>query len=420
MTFVEIHVIQNYAPSNLNRDELGNPKTAIFGGMPRSRISSQCLKHAIRRSPVFIESLAPQPLGTRSKQLPAIVQDALLKANYTPELVNIALKKLEFFFKNEPKQTIKKGKGKGKNAEEEPEAETGEETPSEEPAEEKEEEAITASSQLLFYSPAIVRAITETFQAVILDCKGDATAFNAISPAAIQDQAGTAIQQMRAVSPDIALFGRMTTINDKVSVPVIPNIEAAVQVAHALSTHALETEYDYYTAVDDLASGVGTDARTQMIGDIAFTGSCYYKYANIDVAGLCVNLRGKSHDVEADKVAKTAALAFINGVIRVTPTGKQNSFAAFQLPDAALIEVRARPTPVSYANAFAKPITNAGRGVVWNSIDHLARHANEMTRRFELTTIKRLWFTTSAAEGCTIPVGAIPCETIGGILRTVL
>ena len=140
-------------------------------------------------------------------------------------------------------------------------------------------------------------------------------------------------------SVDIALFGRMTTSE------TFENVSAASQVAHAISTNALTQEFDYYTALDDISlqSGAG------MIGDVEFNSSTYYKYLNVHWEELLKNL---GNDVE---VAKQAVLALINAAATAQPSGKQNSFAAHNLPDLVLVEVSGKNLPVSYANAFLRP-----------------------------------------------------------------
>jgi len=124
------------------------------------------------------------------------------------------------------------------------------------------------------------------------------------------------------------------------------DVEAAVQVAHAISTHAVEMEFDFYTAVDDISGEAGAG----FIGNTTFNSATYYKYFSIDWDGLLKNL----HNDRA--IAVTAVEALIKAAMFAIPSGKQNSFAAHNLPDLALIEVRKEKVPISYANAFVKPV----------------------------------------------------------------
>ena len=138
---------------------------------------------------------------------------------------------------------------------------------------------------------------------------------------------------------DIALFGRMTTSE------TFENVNAASQVAHAISTNALTQEFDYYTALDDISGQSGAG----MIGDVEYNSSTYYKYLNVHWEELLKNLGGDM------TVATQAVLALISAAATAQPSGKQNSFAAHNLPDLVLVEVSDKNLPVSYANAFLRP-----------------------------------------------------------------
>ncbi|MCB0000510.1 MAG: type I-E CRISPR-associated protein Cas7/Cse4/CasC, partial [Anaerolineales bacterium] len=145
-------------------------------------------------------------------------------------------------------------------------------------------------------------------------------------------------------SVDIAMFGRMTTSN------AFEDVAAAVQVAHAITTGKVDTEFDYYTAIDDLSGEAGAG----MIGDVELNSSTYYKYFNIHWEGLVENLGGDK------EVAAKAVLAFIEAAAVAQPSGKQNSTAALNLPDFVLVEVSDKNLPVNYANAYLKPVVPQG------------------------------------------------------------
>jgi CRISPR system Cascade subunit CasC len=137
---------------------------------------------------------------------------------------------------------------------------------------------------------------------------------------------------------DLALFGRM--IADKPEI----NIEAASQVAHAISTHEVSTMFDFYTAVDDLKLEDTTGAG--MMGTVEFNSACFYRYANIDVNALA-----KSLDAE---LAQRTIWAFIHASVNAIPTGKQNSMAAHNKPSFVMAVVR-EDSACNLANAFLKP-----------------------------------------------------------------
>jgi len=353
---VEIHILQNHAPSNLNRDDTGSPKECTFGGVKRARISSQCLKRTIRRSAVFTAAMDGH-LATRTRRLPELVRQALLNDGMAPELAEIAAKKASGFGTKEGKE------------QEKPE-----------------------TAQTMFLTQADITAVADVLQAAAQEA-GSAAKFEKI---AAKDLQAKAVQAgYRPMTVDIALFGRMTTSE------AFRDIEAAAQVAHALSTHKVDHEFDYFTAVDDLqgTSEAEEDAGAGMLGDVEFNSACYYKYVSIDVDGLRDNLTWRrmfKREIPADELqqadglARAAVSALLHAAIMTTPTGKQNSFAAHQLPAAVLVEVRPSPTPVSYANAFVEPARAGKDGdLVSASLAKLQTHVEALTAGFNLETTAR-------------------------------
>lgn len=386
---VEIHMLQNHAPSNLNRDDSGSPKDCIFGGVRRSRISSQSLKRAIRRSPLFRQSLVGVDLAVRTRQLPSEVRRLLLERGLSEDLADIAAQKASGF-----------GNKDGKEQEE------------------------LETAQVMFLSPADIQAVADTLYEAAREC-GTAEALKKLNAKDLQEKAE--LKGWRPVTPDIALFGRMITSK------AFRDVEAAMQVAHAISTHKMDQEFDYFTAVDDLLRPTEQedDRGASMIGDIEFNSACYYKYFSLDMDDLVRNLAGdepgprasaaersayEDHLAQARELARQTALAFLRAAVFTTPTGKQNTFAAHQLPDAILVEVREQNIPISYANAFVKPVVvQGGKDLVELSLSQFADHVERLTRKFCIKNAGRLWFTTrevSIAEGQ-------PCETLDDLLGAV-
>ncbi len=357
----EIHILQNHAPSNLNRDDTGSPKECVFGGYPRARISSQCLKRTVRRSDAFQQALGADGLATRTRQLPEEIRKAFAG---DAALAEEAAKKASGFGTKEGKEQEPKG---GKY--------------------------LTAQS--MFLTQADIAAVVETLRAA---ADGKPLAQFAKIPA--KDlQAQAQAKGFRPVTVDVALFGRMTTSE------AFRDVEAACQVAHALSTHKVDHEFDYFTAVDDLQ---GTneeeqeeDSGADMIGDVEFNSACYYKYFSVDAEGLVDNLTGRRmsrRDIPDDDSAAARALtgralaALLRAAVTTTPTGKQNSFAAHQLPSLVLVEARPYPTPVSYANAFVEPVRTPkdGSDLTRASLGKLATHVEALTAGFNLEATARL------------------------------
>jgi CRISPR system Cascade subunit CasC len=359
---IEIHILQNHAPSNLNRDDTGSPKECIFGGSKRGRISSQCLKRTIRRSDLFQRELAGH-LATRTRRLPELVEARFLEVGISKDMAEIAAQKASGFGTKEGKER-------------EPNKKTGD----------------YETAQTMFLTEGDIHAVTETLRAAAAD--KTATQFKAMKAADLQAQARS--NGFRPISVDVALFGRMTTSE------AFRDVDAACQVAHALSTNKVDHEFDYVTAVDDLQglSEEEEDAGADMIGDVEFNSACYYKYFSVDFGGLVDNLTGRSafrkdispqDQAEAQTLAARTVDALLRAAVLVTPTGKQNSFAAHQLPAAVLIEVRPVRTPVSYANAFVQP-ARPGKGddLVEDSLRKLAAHVQALTAGFSLSAGLRL------------------------------
>ncbi len=345
---IQIHILQNYAPANLNRDDTGAPKDAFFGGFRRGRISSQCLKRSIRRSSTFDEAFSKgNLLGVRTRSL--------------PKLINAELKKL-----SKDETVIKEISARipeiGRESSKRKEADEGSVEAAENTETAETEEQV---KQLIFIGQEELPRLAEKLLSI----------YNTLGPKgwknakidAITKDLGNLIPR----SVDIAMFGRMTTS------AAFENVEASVQVAHALSTNALSQEFDYFTAVDDLAG----DAGAGMIGDVEFNSSTYYKYFNIHWEQLVNNLGGEK------AIARQAVAAFIEAAATAQPSGKQNAFAAYNLPDVVLVEVSDRNLPVSYANAFIKPIRTSGnQSLMELSVRSLAEYMEKISTAYNVKT----------------------------------
>lgn len=355
---IEIHMLKNYPATNLNRDETGAPKTCFFGGAQRGRISSQCLKRSWRTSPLF-DVLDSK--GWRSRDLPGIVCEKLIDM---PDEAIAHVKKLIVALtmsdksKNKPEEKEEKTSQSGKR--------------------EKKKEGITG--QIIFFSPDDVRFLADAIHALWKEeAKGEVQKFLDIK----LDDMKKVIEKAkeRAITLDIALFGRMVTS------AAFVNVEASMQVAHAVSTHALDLESDYFTAVDDLLTGQD-ETGAGMIGDIDFDSCCYYQYASLDMDKLRENLKDSPE-----------ALARVDELIPVllrvmalsNPSGKQNSFAGHVAPDAMLVEFKPEKIPLSYVNAFAKPVSRYSTQIVKDSTDRLAQEVDLMDGFYALPVAHRAW-----------------------------
>lgn len=330
---IDIHILQNHAPSNLNRDDTGAPKDAVFGGFSRARISSQCLKRSIRRSDVFRDAFAAEGLLARRTQLfPQLLRERLEAMGAPGETVEAIARRAPEFGRESTKPPAAGEKEDDKE-------------------ERNEQQAESKTAQLIFLSDAeldsMARKLVELYDEV-----GD-KAFAKLKIDEITRRLGPSAPR----SVDIAMFGRMTTSG------AFQDVQAAVQVAHALSTHRVEQEFDYYTAVDDISGESGAG----FIGDTEFNSATYYKYFSVHWDGLVRNLQDEA-------IARRAVQALIEAAATVQPTGKQNSFAAHNLPDLVMVEVRERNLPVSYTNAFLKPVYAGSTSLMEASIKALSSY----------------------------------------------
>lgn len=314
--FVQLHLLVSYPPSNLNRDDTGRPKTAIVGDANRLRISSQSLKRAWRTSDVFENTLQGH-IGVRTKEMGEKIYDALLEKKVSEKNAREWAKAIAGQF------------GKLK---------------SDKKTENNQDLHI---EQLAHFGPEEQAAIM-----LLVD------KLSASGAAPTEDDLKLLRKPRQAA--DIAMFGRMLA-----SFPAF-NIEAAVQVAHAITIHKVAVEDDYFIAVDDLNRGE-EDVGAAHIGEAGFGAGVFYLYLCINRELLFENLGG-----DATLVAKTLE-ALVHAATKVSPTGKQNSFASRAYAAYALAE-KGDQQPRSLAQAFLKPVTGG---------DMLERAVNELTKRYK-------------------------------------
>ena len=351
---IELHMLQNFAPSNLNRDDTGTPKNGEFGGHRRARISSQCQKRAIRT--LFSQHL--EELG--------LTQDDL--AERTKLVVDECVTQLVDQGKPEDQaravvSTLLAGaKLKLKDDKTEYLLFLGR----------REIAALSALALQHWDELAAIVTPTAAPQGGKRNAKKDAAALvpDPIKKVLIaQFDAGKAI--------DVALFGRM--VADLAEI----NSDAACQVAHAVSTNRVNVEFDYFTAVDDLQPT--QDAGAGMIGTIEFNSACYYRYASVDLRQLTKNLRNDQEQ------AHKALRAFIQAMIEAVPTGKQNTFAAHNPPSLIAVVVR-DAGQWNLVNAFAKPVAPKGeQSMIDLSIAELDKYWGSMTTMYGTKRLRGAW-----------------------------
>lgn len=316
---IEIHAIQNHSPANLNRDDLGAPKTCFFGGVLRSRISSQCIKRSIRMSEQFKDLLG----GIRTRKLAELIAAQVTGKTDVKKRAAKILEKCGIKPKDE-----------------------------------------TKSDMLVYTSREAITQMARLLQESNEESDQLAGAF------------GDLISNL-VVVPDMALSGRML----ETGVLKDTTVDAALQVAHAISTHEARPEVDYYVAADDIP---GDDAGAGYVDEAMFASACFYKYFSIHWETLVENLRDNK------KLAAHTVGAFLRGAALANPTGKQNSFAAHNPPDGMVVEIKQSAT--SYANAFAGPVPCKGqRDMISQSIAQLAHYIHDLDSGYG-KPVKRFWF----------------------------
>lgn len=282
--FLDVHAIQTVPPSNINRDDTGSPKTAQYGGTTRARVSSQAWKRAMRQ--YFYANSEQTNIGVRTLDIVRYVADQMKK--------------------------IDTGK-------------------SDEEAMKRAEDAINAAG---------IKTKEQKARALFFLGQKQAERLAQAALDGLNDK--KQLQQILQDNPalDIALFGRMVADDPSL------NEDASAQVAHAISTHSVQTEFDFYTAVDDLQKE--DNAGAGMLGTIEFNASTLYRYANVAVHALSDQLQDK------DAVIGSLCL-FVEAFANAMPTGKANTFANQTLPQALLVSVRT-DRPVNLVSAFEEPV----------------------------------------------------------------
>ena len=312
--FLQLHLLTAYPPSNLNRDDLGRPKTALLGDVPRLRISSQSLKRAWRTSNIFQDRLAGS-MGVRTKRMGLDLVFRRLRelgvgagdaAEWAHAIVGIFGKAAQL---NEKQKAAL------------------EDTPVEEVDEAKVTGLLT--EQLVHYGPAELKAIEALVQAMAKRRSGpkeDELSLLADSPGAV----------------DVALFGRMLAASPRY------NQEAAAQVAHAITVNRVQVEDDFFTAVDDLNPGT-EDVGAGHMGEVEFGSGIFYLYLCIDRHTLVANLGGD------EELASRGIAALVEAASTMAPTGKQATFASRARASYVLAETGDQQ-PRSLAVAFLEPV----------------------------------------------------------------
>ena len=339
MKLIELHILQSFPVSCLNRDDVGAPKSAVFGGANRARISSQCLKRAIREY-AKIELPAARFGGTRSRLIIEPLKKALLEQKLSEEQAG----KLALTIADELSGLDEKTVGKDGQ-----------------PKEDK----VPRVKTLIFLAPAEISALAKEVAALV---KKDAKA-------KLDSKKLAKICQSAPLSDaaDIAIFGRMVAGTDL-------TLEGAAMFSHALSTHKADNEIDFFSAVDD-DKLKEEDSGAAMISTLEFTSAVYYRYAALNLGLLATHLNHLTTDER-----RAVVDAFIRATLLAVPSARKNSMNGHNPPAYVLGVYKDKGQPMQLINAFEKPVWSK-QGLLDNSIEELKSHHAALKKAWNIETV---------------------------------
>lgn len=366
--FIELHILQNFAPSNLNRDDTNAPKDCTFGGYRRARISSQCIKRSVRNHESFAAAVtaAHGDVGVRTKRLAKELSDRLVAQGRDEETASRVAASIiagaGLALKDDRKTQYLLYLGRNEIA---ALAEIAREH----------WDALTEMGEL----PDEEATEDPVAGKKAAGRKKSGSQKKKDEKSKIPDAVKKAIAGVfgKASAADIALFGRMVADDKNM------NVDAACQVAHAISTNEVKMEMDYYTAIDDLKPD--EQAGSDMIGIVQFNSSCFYRYSQVNLGSLAKNLGDDTSLVRA------ALRGFLEASVFAVPTGKQNSMAAQSAPSYIRVLVRSSGAPWSLANAFlapARPGRDEKNDLMAKSIVALEGHFDDLKVMYGNTGIE--------------------------------
>lgn len=344
-TIIEIHALETTSASNLNRDDTGSPKTVEYGGVTRARVSSQAWKRPTRK--LFSQLLDPKDLGVRTKRVVEVLRDRILER--VPDTdPDTAAKVAESVLRDGAGIKLDK-----------PRAKKGDDG----------EDALQQSKYLLFMGNRQYDRLAD----IAVEALGQDDPVKRIKDKDVKKIIKQIVADDRSI--DVALFGRMVADDTDL------NVDATAQVAHAISVHAVDSESDFFTAVDDVKqdSEEEGDSGAAMVGQIEFNAATYYRYANVDADRL--------NDILGDPDATGKAVAaFIQAFLTSMPQGKVHTFAQGTLPDLVVVNVR-NTQAVNLVGAFERPVEP---DYVQHATEALVRREQDFENAYGVQPV-RIW-----------------------------
>lgn len=361
-TIIEIHALETTSASNLNRDDTGSPKTVEYGGVTRARVSSQAWKRPTRK--LFSQLLDPKDLGVRTKRVVEVLRDRILER--VPDTDPDTAAKIA-------ESVLHDGAGIKLDK---PRAKKGDDS----------EDALQQSKYLLFMGNRQYDRLAD----IAVEALGPDDPVKRIKDKDVKKIIKQIVADDRSI--DVALFGRMVADDTDL------NVDATAQVAHAISVHAVDSESDFFTAVDDVKqdSEEEGDSGAAMVGQIEFNAATYYRYANVDADRL--------NDILGDPDATGKAVAaFIQAFLTSMPQGKVHTFAQGTLPDLVVVIVR-NTQAVNLVGAFERPVEP---DYVQHATEALVRREQDFENAYGVqpvrTWVVRIGDDTAAADDLAKP-----------------
>ena len=344
--YINYHILISHSPSNLNRDDMNMQKTAVFGGTKRTRISSQSLKRAMRKSEYYGNELG-HPSTRTAILINQYAKD--LKEQYSDrsnDIEKICLYIAALIEGKTKPADLKKYKRNDKG-------------------EIKTQVLAWNSNEKDLLKKLIISALEKSDEELIPFLK---TYVKSID-----------VNLKQNLERDIALSGRMVT-------GAIDSIDASLAVAHAITTHTVDGDIDWFTAVDDLNQETG-ETGSAHLDTTEFSSGVFYRYASLNIRQLQDNL---------GDINRTQALEIASHVLyllaTVVPSAKQNAFAAFNLADFAMVSFSDQP--ISLANAFENPVTADRKGLLNPSINAFADYHKTICQAYNLIDDPQAYFST--------------------------
>ncbi|PZT76272.1 MULTISPECIES: type I-E CRISPR-associated protein Cas7/Cse4/CasC [unclassified Streptomyces] len=353
--YLDVHALQTVPPSNLNRDDTGSPKSSVYGGVPRARVSSQAWKKATRDYFEAKNLLDPSELGVRTKKVVEVLAARIIERDDTIEESEALELAAAVIAATGLKIEVPKRKSAAKKS-----------AAAEDAGDEETQAEVAQAKYLVFLSARQLDGLA----GLAIEGAADIAAF--LKAKENKDKVKKAADTRHSV--DIALFGRM--VADATDF----NVDAAVQVAHAISVHRVDNESDYYTAVDD--KNDDSEPGAGMIGTVDFNSATLYRYAALGIHQLAANLgEGLQEDEPGATPVRRAAEAFVRGFVESLPTGKINTFGHHTLPDAVVVKLRTT-RPISFVAAFEEPVRGDLGGHMSEACARLAEYIPDVERAY--------------------------------------